>query len=617
MAQRCPGHSRSWQCLWEERCSQLVVRFARRGVVPTLLALAVWLTLSVPGRVNAEPPGGADVVLLLDRSGSMQKNDPDGLAGTGARLFADMLDPGDRVAVITFDSTAHTLLPLSTVGDGSAARNAISGLARPTGQWTDVKAALEAAVGLFDHGDPDRRGAVLLFTDGRPETQASGVPAGYREQLFATVTRLAGRSTPVYTIGLGQADFALLQEIAVGTRAESLAATGPGQVTRLFADVVSRIKERQVAFSFTEDLPPGQSGPERKFQVPPYTRLLTLTAIGNQGQVKLLGQTPAGTALAAVTGLKVNQGANYQVYTIANPTPGTWTVRMKGAGQLEAYGQLESALRLQLLAPAPFSSVPGGKDLPLTVAVDGDPDPMSALDLWAQGGGQPAVRLARSADGRYRANLHPGDGQITVWAVRAGAEVARREFRLHLTAPGAGPGGATPRAAATAGAPPPLRYWLGLALALAGAAGATAALLSLGAWNWRRLRRRHEALAGRLGTLHLGGRGRETAIGPGPTALERSAPAAMAIVEARLVPLAWAPLVGLGLGRRQLRIFIRAAGATRLQINGKPPGDGRLFHGDDVSLGAETYAFSSPQLTRRPVRAATIPRSRVTRTFTH
>ncbi|HWI64227.1 MAG TPA: vWA domain-containing protein, partial [Symbiobacteriaceae bacterium] len=509
-----------------------------------------------------------------DRSGSMLKNDPQGLTDSGAQVFVDMLDPQDRVAIVAFDSDARVLLPLSPVGDGSAARKALGAMGRPVGQWTDIKAALSAALGQLDLSPEFRPPAVLLFTDGKPETQPDGVPAGYAAELAQTVSRLAGRSVPVFTVGLGNADFATLGQIATGTRAEPFTAASPQQAAQIFSDILSRVKERRVTLSFTEDLAPGVAGPVHTFTVPPYTRLLTLSGVASGG-VKLKGQVPGGGALEAAPGARVSSGANYTVLTVPNPTPGTWSVQLEGSGRAVAQAQTESALRLSLVQPQPYSQV--GASTPLAVAVSGDPDPQSPLELWAQAGAGQAVKLTRSGD-RYEGRVATGDGRLAVWATRAGGEVARREFRVY---PMAGTG-------ATASAE--LGRQKGRPWLLAGVITAlTAALLLVaGAFNWRRIRRRDEQLAGRLGTHSLNGRGKVQIIGD------------LARLEARLVPRGWAPLAGLGLARRELQIYIHPTRDVRIQINGRPPGEGRLYHEDEVTLGGETMTYHNPRLPRRP-----------------
>lgn len=548
-----------------------------------LMALIVALA-AAPGRgaaTGGEEPGPAqtDVILLLDRSGSMVKNDPQGLTDIGPQVFVDMLDPGDRVAVVAFDTDARVLLPLSPVGDGEAARKALTGMGRPAGQWTDIKAALAAAMEQLGQPTAERAPAVLLLTDGKPETQPDGVPPGYREEMARLISQLAGRAVPVFTVGLGAAEAETLGQIATGTRAESFVATSAAQAVEVFTEVLSRVKERRVMLSFTEDLAPGVTGPVHSFQVPPYTRLLTLSGVASGG-VALKGTAPGGGALEAAPGARLSRGANYAVLTIPNPAPGTWAVQLEGEGRAVAQAQTESSLRLALLSPRPYSQVNRNAPTAVEVALTGDPDPQAPIELWAQAGAGPAVKLTPGANGRHTGRIAMGDGRLTVWAMRAGGEVARREFLLYPV------DGALPQAAggAQAGQKALPWPWIG-----AGAIAALGALLALGAANWRRIKRRDEQLSGRLGSHTLNGRGKTQLIGD------------LARLEARLVPRGWAPLAGLGLVRRELHIYIhQQSSGVRIQINSRPPGDGRLYHEDEVTLGGETLIFTNPRLPRRP-----------------
>lgn len=560
------------------RLAALTRRIQREGLLRIAAAALAAALVLAPRPARGAEPVQADVILLLDRSGSMVKNDPQGLTDTGPQVFVDMLDSRDRVAIIAFDSDARLLLPLTPVGDGAAARKALTGMGRPAGQWTDIKAALGAALEQLGQPSADRAPAVLLFTDGKPETQPDGVPAGYHAELAQTVSRLAGRSVPVFTVGLGSADFATLNGIATGTRAEAFAAATAPQVVEVFTDVLSRVKERRVTLSFTEELASGVAGPVHTFTVPPYTRLLTLSGVAGGG-VKLNVRTPGGGP-PGPGGVRASQGANYSVVTVENPAPGTWSVQLEGSGRAVAQAQTESALRLSLEQPQPYSQVNQSAPAAVTVAVAGDPDPQSPLELWVQAGAGQAVRLTREAD-RYQGSLAISDGRLTVWATRAGGEVARREYRVYPVAGAATAGGAL---APTVPVNRPVWPWIA-----AGTVAIAGALFTLGGANWRRIKKREEQLSGRLGGNNLNGLGRERIIGD------------LARLEARLVPKGWAPLAGLGLIRRELQIYIHPqTNSTRIQINSKPPGDGRLYHEDEVTIGGETMLFHNQRLPRRP-----------------
>ncbi len=590
----------------------------------SLLLLLAWFLLLPAGAAGAAShQTGVDLILLLDRSGSMAESDPEDLSLTGARALVSMLEPDDRVAVIAFDTGARTVLPLSRVGSGGAAREALDAVGPPRGRWTDIRGALEAASrALGGQTAGERRAAVVLFTDGRAETQPGGVPDGYYGAVDALVEQLALRAVPVFPAGLGEADFSMLGAIARGTRAESFAAASPAQVVRLFAEVLGRVKGREMAVSFTDHLAPGEQGEERMLRVPPYTRLLTVTAVGSAGKVRALGVSPSGTRLDEAPGLVVTQGGRYAVYTIPDPESGLWRIRLEGAGEVAGFGQVESALRLRLLEPPPYSQVDLDGPVEVAVALDGELSAGTQLAVWGQSGSGKAVRLAR--DGHIFTGMveMAPSGDLVVWATLGGEQLFRHAFRLYpvkeppLVMDAMAHLGVSQRTAA----------WVEPALYAAGAAGAAGLFIAAGGWNWRRMRRREEALAGRLGPLRLDGCGREAVIGPGPVLL-RGGPVAvgrggsgephrpggsgrgepLATLTAHLVSRTWAPLAGLGLGGRELRIHIRPARGVRLQINGRPAGDGRLYHGDEIVLGSEAYPYRNPRLTRRPARQRVRP----------
>lgn len=56
-----------------------------------------------------------DIVLVLDNSGSMRKNDPDFLTSVAVRAFINGLDGDDNVAIVAFDQQAKVLKPLAAL----------------------------------------------------------------------------------------------------------------------------------------------------------------------------------------------------------------------------------------------------------------------------------------------------------------------------------------------------------------------------------------------------------------------------------------------------------------------------------------------------------------------
>lgn len=148
-----------------------------------------------------------DVAFIIDSSGSMGGNDPNGFRKTAAKRFVGGLIDGDRATVVDFDSNARVLQSLTT--DFDAVNTSIDRLDAAGG--TDIAAGINAAIDEYDRNSNDTRGKIaILLTDG----QAPRGPAKSAAQSAAK------RDIPIYTIGFGNPDDQLLQDIASITGAK-------------------------------------------------------------------------------------------------------------------------------------------------------------------------------------------------------------------------------------------------------------------------------------------------------------------------------------------------------------------------------------------------------------
>lgn len=152
--------------------------------------------------------GGTDVVLLdlsliLDSSGSMAWNDPQGLRRTAAKSFVDALLPEDRAAVVDFDSRAMVRQGLTT--DKADVKAAIDRIDSSGGTNIAERASAGTSL-LVNNGDPERARIAILLTDGE----------GYYDPALTVTAKANG--IVIYTIGLGPSvDAPLLRSIAQDT----------------------------------------------------------------------------------------------------------------------------------------------------------------------------------------------------------------------------------------------------------------------------------------------------------------------------------------------------------------------------------------------------------------
>lgn len=108
---------------------------------------------------------GSNYVFLIDVSGSMDSEDKLGLLKSGLKALVDMLDPNDRISIITYSGKVKKLLESTPVSKASKIKSAISSLTAggSTAGGEAMKMAYEEARKNFINGGNNR---VIMGTDG-------------------------------------------------------------------------------------------------------------------------------------------------------------------------------------------------------------------------------------------------------------------------------------------------------------------------------------------------------------------------------------------------------------------------------------------------------------------
>ena len=158
---------------------------------------------------RAERPR-ANVVLLIDTSGSMGPQDRLPLLQQGFRLFAAQLRDDDRVAIVTYAGQAQTALDPTPGSERQKIIDAINGL-RAYGA-TSGGAGLQRAYGLAEqHFDRNAVNRVILATDGDFNVGMTNL----RElEQFIAAKRKTGIYLSIFGVGLGNLNDALMQRLA-------------------------------------------------------------------------------------------------------------------------------------------------------------------------------------------------------------------------------------------------------------------------------------------------------------------------------------------------------------------------------------------------------------------
>lgn len=160
------------------------------------------LPVKAAAAVEVQQKNVLALVLVIDKSSSMEEENRMPLAKEAAKQSVQVLQPHDKVGVMAFSNEATWVAELGPCDDKPALLRKIDTLA-PYGQ-THMYQAVDRAFLALQQTDADRRHVVLL-TDGIP------APGDYSE----LAQRMAAAGITVSTVSLGKgAEQAILQDMA-------------------------------------------------------------------------------------------------------------------------------------------------------------------------------------------------------------------------------------------------------------------------------------------------------------------------------------------------------------------------------------------------------------------
>ena len=146
-----------------------------------------------------------NLILLIDRSGSMKNTDRSNLVKDAAKLIVDLCDEGgySRIAVMSFDTSVHNsgFITVSDEAQREIVKNEISAIDYEDG-GTDIGLALLTAVEYIrSEGNPSQKNMILLFTDGYTQDLIGKKEEESEEQLAQALELARDYSCSIFTIG--------------------------------------------------------------------------------------------------------------------------------------------------------------------------------------------------------------------------------------------------------------------------------------------------------------------------------------------------------------------------------------------------------------------------------
>ena len=170
--------------------------------VCTLLIIATTTLTIAFASGDSEP--AVDVIFIMDLSGSMNNADPERVSLTSVAMFADLLsESSSQIGYVTFSTDVIESMPLTSIEQArSRIRNNL--LTSEFSGWTNIPAALDEALNLFNQSSSQNQKIAILFTDGNVELPSgSGISNRQGEdKSFEIAQAFNDARIPLYTVGL-------------------------------------------------------------------------------------------------------------------------------------------------------------------------------------------------------------------------------------------------------------------------------------------------------------------------------------------------------------------------------------------------------------------------------
>lgn len=189
---------------------------------------------------NIEKSYGIDFVLVLDSSGSMEKNDPEDLRIKDSKLIVEKMKDDDRALVISFDNEARLMMN----GFSNDKDEIISALDKVASdkKYTNLGAALDMSINEFENDIIDRQKVIIALTDGENAGENEDLTEQMNINSYKQALNASNQNISIYTIGLGQdLDEGLLRSIAETTGGKYFNAENSFKLDEVYREVVKEI----------------------------------------------------------------------------------------------------------------------------------------------------------------------------------------------------------------------------------------------------------------------------------------------------------------------------------------------------------------------------------------
>lgn len=318
--------------------------------------------------VFAQTVGDLALMLLIDRSGSMS-GAPIALARQGAQVGVGLLRESQRLGVVSFANDARADLGIAELSAShrADAGRAIGAIA--AGGGTAIGSGLLEAQAQLDTVDGCSE-VIVLLSDGVSNTGPTP---------NSVLPMLIQKRTRVYCIGLGNANVAVLTNIATRTHGRFFLARGAGELPGIFQQILAEAQGGVLGTNAPEQTISAGEQQSRPFAVSSFAdRVLISLGYAPGSTLALRLVTPDNrvidrTNFTAIPGARFLETSVQQVFDIPAPQTGAWSTTVVSAAGSGAstYDLVTINLAPALSVVASFGSgqVTYPKPMPVSVQV--------------------------------------------------------------------------------------------------------------------------------------------------------------------------------------------------------------------------------------------------------
>lgn len=301
-------------------------------------------------QIDPSAEQGISVVEVIDRSGSMTGSKI-AAAKNAASLFVGLMNPGDKIGIASYSSSATVDYTLTEITPGSnvqdEARDAIDALV--AGGRTSIGAGVQAADSELDQFPNDPIRAMIVMTDGQENVTPWAIDV---------INSYVDNDIKILTIGFGtDADEGLLTNMA-NLRNGQYWRASEVNLNEVYAEIYGAAGGGEQIHNSSAAIQPSEQT-SRNVNVDPSATRLTVGVNWSGSDLDLELVTPDGTVITHDTPstdphVELIEGATYEFYKIDAPLCGQWemhiiTVDIPPEGEeYNLYAVVDSAVTVEV-----------------------------------------------------------------------------------------------------------------------------------------------------------------------------------------------------------------------------------------------------------------------------